>query len=103
MSAAPLSMSASAASLALFGVLPVNKTIFGGFASREKISANVRSCCVARTSVGAMNAPWCPLPTAARIASAATTVFPHPTSPCNIRSIGLVPAMSCKISSIACS
>jgi hypothetical protein len=54
-------------------------------------------------TVGAMSAPWCPLPTAARMPSAATTVLPHPTSPCTSRSMAVVPAMSWRISSNAVS
>jgi len=99
--AAPVSISASAASRAFLVIDPVSSATFGGSDIFASIAPRLRACCCARTSVGAMNAPWCPLPTAARIASAATTVLPHPTSPWSIRSIGFVPAMSCRISSIA--
>mmetsp|Transcript_2163 Transcript_2163/g.10434 ORF Transcript_2163/g.10434 Transcript_2163/m.10434 type:complete len:262 (-) Transcript_2163:2962-3747(-) len=90
----PLSMSLSAASRSFRDVLPVSNTTRGGFSNREKIFSRVVACCVASTSVGAMNAPWCPLPTAASNPSAATMVLPHPTSPCSSRSIGVVPDMS---------
>ena len=53
-----------------------------------------RACCSARTSVGAMKAPWCPPCTAASSVQTATTVLPAPTSPCSSRCIGCGPARS---------
>mmetsp|Transcript_15151 Transcript_15151/g.63954 ORF Transcript_15151/g.63954 Transcript_15151/m.63954 type:complete len:254 (-) Transcript_15151:2656-3417(-) len=99
--AVPSSISASADSRAFLVMLPVNKITFGGLDKRPSSLESVLACCCAKTSVGAMNAPWCPASTAARIASAATIVLPHPTSPCSILNMGFVPAMSWKISSIA--
>ena len=48
-------------------------------------------CCSASTSVGAMNAPWCPPCTAVSSAATATTVLPAPTSPWSRRCIGIGP------------
>ena len=58
-------------------------------------------CCSARTSVGAMRAPWWPPDTALSSAATATIVFPAPTSPCKSRCIGWGDAMSVAISSMA--
>ena len=96
-------MSLNAASLSFFGVLPVSNTTRGGFSSLLNTFSRVVACCVASTSVGAMNAPWWPFPTAASSPSAATIVLPHPTSPCSSRSMGVVPDMSWRISSSAVS
>ena len=57
-------------------------------------------CCSASTSVGAMNAPWCPPCTAVSSAATATTVLPAPTSPCSSRCIGIGRARSAVISAI---
>ncbi len=48
-----------------------------------------------------MSATWVPDMTAIRAASAATTVFPDPTSPSRSRDIGIVRPMSARISSNA--
>ena len=53
--------------------------------SRARTAAK---CCSASTSVGTINAPWCPLCTEARSAANATTVLPEPTSPCSRRCMG---------------
>ena len=65
------------------------------------IRSNVRACCRASTSVGAISAAWYPCATASSMAYTATTVLPLPTSPCNSRFIGIGPAMSAAISAIA--
>ena len=49
---------------------------------------NVRKCCSARISVGAMNAAWWPFSTTTAIDSSATSVLPEPTSPWTRRFIG---------------
>src|SRR5204862_78657 len=56
-----------------------------------------RKCCPASSSVGAMSAACAPDATAMRAASAATTVFPDPTSPSSSRDIGIVRSRSRRI------
>ena len=58
------------------------------------------TCCSARTSVGAISAPWWPPCTAASNAVTATTVLPEPTSPWSSRCIGCGAARSASISAI---
>ena len=55
-------------------------------------------CCLARTSVGTIIAPWYPLNAALIRANVATIVFPEPTSPCISLFITLEPDISFSIS-----
>ena len=55
-----------------------------GSNQRRKLFA----CCSASISVGAIKATCLPLSIAVKAASAATNVFPEPTSPCTKRIIG---------------
>ncbi|CAB4657858.1 unannotated protein [freshwater metagenome] len=57
-------------------------------ANGPKSFSKVRTCCAAKTSVGARRAACPPLSTTANIARSATTVFPEPTSPCSKRCMG---------------
>ncbi len=68
-------------------------------ASRRAIS---EACCSARTSVGAMRAPWWPPSTATSNAASATTVLPDPTSPWSRRCMGRGPARSSRSTATAC-
>jgi hypothetical protein len=61
------------------------------------------ACCSASTSVGAMNAPWCPPSTAHSSVHNATSVLPAPTSPCSSRCMGWGAARSPPISAMAAS
>ena len=54
----------------------------------EELARTDSRCCSARTSVGAIRAPWLPDCTAASSAVTATTVLPEPTSPWSRRCIG---------------
>ena len=72
-------------------------------ANAPKSFSKVRTCCAARTSVGASNAACPPLSTTANIARSATTVLPEPTSPCKSRCIGWGCAKSSSISFITAS
>ena len=56
------------------------------------------TCCSARTSVGAISAPWRPPSTATSSVAVATSVLPDPTSPCKSRCIGSGEARSAAIS-----
>ncbi len=51
-------------------------------------SENCVACCSDRSSVGAINATWKPASITGSAASAATNVFPEPTSPWRSRNIG---------------
>ena len=96
-SGSPASSRVLSSAFSFAGVEPVNK-------NREspslapKSCPSVAKCCVARTSVGAISAAWCPLSKALTPARAAITVFPEPTSPCSRRFIGVSFAMSPEIS-----
>ncbi len=61
----------------------------------------LRWCCSARTSVGAMKAPWWPPWTATSRAVSETRVLPEPTSPCRRRCMGTGVARSAPISVMA--
>ena len=63
-------------------------------------ASSLRKCCSANISVGAINAHCQPASMQTAAASAATTVFPAPTSPCSKRCIGVWRAMSKAISSL---
>ena len=77
------------------------KRLPGSGTSRPPISSCTPvACCSASTSVGAINAPWCPPCTAASSIDTATTVLPDPTSPCSRRCIGCGEARSPPISAI---
>ncbi len=89
---APAATASRAASRARRLPLPASQT--GSMPSGASHALNVRKCCSARISVGAISATWCPDSIAASAASAATTVFPEPTSPCTRRSIGAAFARS---------
>ena len=71
-----------------------------GTVTPSRRATTVAACCSARTSVGAMNAPWWPPWTATSSVLTATTVLPDPTSPWRSRCIGCGPARSCSISAI---
>ena len=72
-----------------------------GTPSGASHSLNLRRCCSARISVGAITAAWQPASIAARQAMAATMVLPLPTSPCSRRCIGCGCARSRRICAMA--
>ena len=64
-----------------------------GLGKPSSIRDTERKCCSARTSVGAINAPWNPAAAADKSPARATTVLPLPTSPCRSRFIGGAPRL----------
>ena len=60
-------------------------------------------CCRHKRVVGTMTATWTPFMAATKAARRATSVLPNPTSPQIRRSMGLPPAISSRVSSMAAS
>ncbi len=75
-----------------------SRTVAGKAANRW---SKVRTCWSARTVVGTRTATWRPSWIALKAARSAISVFPYPTSPTTIRSIGRAVSMSAFTSSIA--
>ena len=69
--------------------------------SGSRNAASVSACCRASRSVGARSTAWRPASATKQSASAATAVFPEPTSPCRSRSMGRLDARSVRILSMA--
>ena len=88
--ASPLAMSASISVRCFFFWLPVNQAtrLPRGASKGSSQPTSLAKCCSARISVGAINAHCQPSSMAMAAASAATTVLPEPTSPCNRRCMG---------------
>ena len=94
--ASPLLMSASISRRSLVFWLPVSQAVLTPSGSSQPMS--LRKCCSANISVGAIKAHCQPASMQTAAASAATTVLPLPTSPCNSRCMGMGLEMSPVIS-----
>ena len=95
MATAPLARSSSMVARAL----PLTRLVSSSTRTSRSPSIwrTATACCSARTSVGTIRAPWCPLWTAPSRAARATTVLPEPTSPWSSRCMGKGPARSATI------
>ena len=94
--ASPLSIKASMARRSLVFWVPVSHAVVMPKGSNQPKS--LRKCCSAKISVGAIKAHCHPASMQTAAASAATTVLPAPTSPCNKRCMGTGRLMSSAIS-----
>ena len=94
--ASPEAINANIARRSLVFWVPVSQAVVTPNGSSQP--SNLRKCCSARISVGAISAHCHPASMHKAAASAATTVFPAPTSPCKSRCMGLYSPRSAPIS-----